>query len=275
MTVLKNGNDVRASDGDRIIARSVWGIEPRMMFVHFLGGVLMKGETSLSRLGFGSLEKPWGSSSILCTFYSIPNPSFLLSFAGMLSCFPSFFAPLYLSTTAQITDCVFVIGMWGIESETMPKNKGKGGKNRKRGKNEAVVEKRELIFKEEGQEYAQVLRMLGNGRCDAMCIDGTKRLCHIRGKMHRKVWIDAGDIILVGLRDYQDHKADVILKYWTYEARLLKAYGELPANTRINVGIAGGFDEEDDGDAAAAAGDDDDYIEFMNAGTSSARINFI
>ena len=79
--------------------------------------------------------------------------------------------------------------------------------------------------------------------------------------------------VLVGLRDYQDHKADVILKYWTYEARLLKAYGELPANTRINVGIAGGFDEEDDGDTAA--GDDDDYIEFMNAGTSSARINFI
>jgi hypothetical protein len=35
MTVLKNGNDVRASEGDRIIAKSVWGIEPRMMFVHF------------------------------------------------------------------------------------------------------------------------------------------------------------------------------------------------------------------------------------------------
>ncbi|KAB5569608.1 hypothetical protein DKX38_003401 [Salix brachista] len=116
----------------------------------------------------------------------------------------------------------------------MPKNKGKGGKNRKRGKNEADDEKRELIFKEDGQEYAQVLRMLGNGRCEAMCIDGTKRLCHIRGKMHKKVWIAAGDIILVGLRDYQDDKADVILKYMPDEARLLKAYGELPENTRLN-----------------------------------------
>ncbi|TKY64018.1 Eukaryotic translation initiation factor 1A [Spatholobus suberectus] len=38
----------------------------------------------------------------------------------------------------------------------MPKNKGKGGKNRKRGKNEADDEKRELVFKEDGQEYAQV-----------------------------------------------------------------------------------------------------------------------
>jgi hypothetical protein len=40
----------------------------------------------------------------------------------------------------------------------MPKNKGKGGKNRRRGKNENE-EKRELIFKEDGQEYAQVRRV--------------------------------------------------------------------------------------------------------------------
>lgn len=39
------------------------------------------------------------------------------------------------------------------------------------------------------------------------------------------------------------------------EARLLKAYGELPENTRLNEGIAGGLDEEEDGH-------DDDYIEF-------------
>jgi hypothetical protein len=39
----------------------------------------------------------------------------------------------------------------------MPKNKGKGGKNRRRGKNEGE-EKRELVFKEHGQEYAQVGR---------------------------------------------------------------------------------------------------------------------
>ncbi|KAF8668465.1 hypothetical protein HU200_052282 [Digitaria exilis] len=70
----------------------------------------------------------------------------------------------------------------------MPKNKGKGGKNRKRGKNEADDDgKRELVFKEEGQEYAQVTRMLGNARCEALCVDGTPRLCHIRGKMHKKV----------------------------------------------------------------------------------------
>jgi len=33
---------------------------------------------------------------------------------------------------------------------------------------------------------------------------------------------------LLGLRDYQDAKADVILKYTPDEARNLKTYGELP-----------------------------------------------
>ncbi|KYN96770.1 translation initiation factor eIF-1A, putative, partial [Plasmodium reichenowi] len=76
----------------------------------------------------------------------------------------------------------------------MPKNKGKGGKNRRRGKNDNEGEKRELLYKEEDQEYAQVLRMLGNGRLEAHCFDGVKRLCHIRGKMRKRVWINSGDI---------------------------------------------------------------------------------
>ncbi|KAI4890034.1 hypothetical protein NFI96_005355 [Prochilodus magdalenae] len=79
----------------------------------------------------------------------------------------------------------------------------KGGKNRRRGKNENESEKRELVFKEDGQEYAQVIKMLGNGRLEALCFDGVKRLCHIRGKLRKKVWINTSDIILVGLRDYQ------------------------------------------------------------------------
>ena len=48
-----------------------------------------------------------------------------------------------------------------------------------------------LLTSGAGAEYAQVLRMLGNGRLEAMCIDGTKRLCHIRGKMRKKVWVNS------------------------------------------------------------------------------------
>lgn len=79
----------------------------------------------------------------------------------------------------------------------MPKNKGKGGKNRRRGKNENESEKRELIFKEDEQEYAQVTKMLGNGRLEAMCFDGVKRLCHIRGKLRKKVGASSSYIVIL------------------------------------------------------------------------------
>ena len=91
-----------------------------------------------------------------------------------------------------------------------------------------------MTFKEEGQEYAQVVKMLGNGRLEALCFDGERRLAHIRGKLRKKVWINQGDIILLSLRDYQDEKGDVILKYNADEARSLKAYGELPETAKIN-----------------------------------------
>merc|ERR1711966_121344 len=118
----------------------------------------------------------------------------------------------------------------------MVKNKGKGGKNRRRGKNDSELSKREITFKEDGQEYAQVTRMLGNGRLEAFCFGGGNRLCHIRGKLRKRVWIGVGDIVLLGLRDFQDQKADIILKYDGDEARSLKSYGELPDSVQINAG---------------------------------------
>ena len=141
-----------------------------------------------------------------------------------------------------------------------------GGKNRRRGKNENDNEKRELTFKEEGQEYAQVLKMLGNGRLEALCFDGEKRLAHIRGKLRKKVWINQGDIILLSLRDYQDEKGDVILKYSADEARSLKAYGELPESAKINetdtyvsllfsLSVMWNFGEEDVGIGLTGAAD--------------------
>jgi len=148
----------------------------------------------------------------------------------------------------------------------MPKNKGKGGKNRRRGKNENEGMKRELVFREDGQEYAQVTKMLGNGRLKAMCFDGVERLCHIRGKLRKKVWIAQSDIVLVGLRDYQDAKADVILKYSPDEARNLKSYGEFPESVKINETVTFGEANLDDGIdfEEMTSSDDDDDITNIN-----------
>ena len=133
----------------------------------------------------------------------------------------------------------------------MPKNKGKGGKNFKKGKKSTgEQERRDLLFKEDGQEYAQVVRMLGDGRVALRCYDGVARTGLIRGTMRRRVWINTGDIVLVGLREFQADKADVIHKYTAEEARVLQAYDELPASARINqtaIDMAmEGQDQEDD-----------------------------
>jgi translation initiation factor 1A len=64
--------------------------------------------------------------------------------------------------------------------------------------------------------------------------------------------VNNGDIILLGLRDFQDEKADVILKYLADEARSLKAYGELPDSIRVNETDT--FEEERD--------ENDDFFDF-------------
>merc|ERR1711955_133799 len=99
-----------------------------------------------------------------------------------------------------------------------------------------------------------------------MCFDGVERLCHIRGKLRKKVWIAQSDIVLVGLRDYQDAKADVILKYSPDEARNLKSYGEFPESVKINetVEFGGEGDDDiefDDVDSDGSGSDDADDID--------------
>ena len=71
------------------------------------------------------------------------------------------------------------------------------------------------------------------------------------GKMRKKVWITAGDIVLVAKRDFQDEKVDIVHKYTADEARNLKQYGELPETARINETAV---------DMAMTADDDDNDI---------------
>jgi translation initiation factor 1A len=118
-------------------------------------------------------------------------------------------------------------------------------------KRKPIPEKTELLIKEEGQEYAKVLKMLGNGRLNAYCFDGIERMCHIRGKLKKKVWIGVNDIILISLRDFQDGKADILSKYSDQDIRQLVKMGELPNTTTIenkneeSVEDYNGFDFDD------------------------------
>ncbi len=71
----------------------------------------------------------------------------------------------------------------------MPRNFGKGGKKRKKGKHLGGQTKRELLFKEVDQEYGQILRNFGAGRLEVYCFDGKKRIAHIRGKLMKRDWM--------------------------------------------------------------------------------------
>lgn len=53
---------------------------------------------------------------------------------------------------------------------------------------------------------------------------------HKRSKFNSTI----DDIILVGLRDFQDEKCDVIWKYYPEEAKTLKALGEIPDSCVID-----------------------------------------
>lgn len=104
----------------------------------------------------------------------------------------------------------------------------KGGKAHRKTKSEGGLFRRELLLKEEGQEYAIVTKVLGNSHLECTCFDNVVRLGNIRGKIRRRVWIGLGDIVLCCLRDFQDNKVDIIHKYNPDEIRNLQNMGELP-----------------------------------------------
>jgi translation initiation factor 1A len=104
-----------------------------------------------------------------------------------------------------------------------------------------------VVLKTEGQAYAQVSRALGQGHVELACFDGLPRL----GVVHqwrlggKKARLQAGDLVLVALRPWQDRKADVLRRYSEAEARALQRLGEVPAMA-VARSVLGGLDLDDD-----------------------------
>jgi translation initiation factor IF-1 len=68
------------------------------------------------------------------------------------------------------------------------------------------------IVEEDGEVYAQVTKVFGNGMCDVLCIDEKTRLCIIRGKFRgrgkRDNTIRPGSWVLAGKREWESEKKD-------------------------------------------------------------------
>ncbi|KNH06965.1 eukaryotic translation initiation factor eIF-1A [Perkinsela sp. CCAP 1560/4] len=129
----------------------------------------------------------------------------------------------------------------------MPKNTGMGGKNRKKGaKGKGQGTKRELITREDGQEYGICTAMLGCNRIKVHLFSGMDVIGVIRGKIVRRMWINLGNVVLCGNREFQSGspKVDVILRYTPDETNELQRIGQIPDISRWSVVGRGGMVEE-------------------------------
>ena len=122
-----------------------------------------------------------------------------------------------------------------------------GGKNQKK-KKKTQAEDRECRFKDESEEYAQIIKILGDGRFQCKCADGVERVAHVRGKMRKRIWLANGDIILVSLREFEPEKCDVVEKYKEKEVAKLKKAGEIPESMVLPSGAEEGEKGNVDGD---------------------------
>lgn len=104
----------------------------------------------------------------------------------------------------------------------MPYNKKKGGKSHKKGKKPSNINN-QIVFREDGEEYAIVQKMLGGSRCEVLLPDNTTKIAIIPGKMRRRSsWISTNDLLLVSIRDFEESKCDVLFRYFPTQINILK-----------------------------------------------------
>lgn len=83
----------------------------------------------------------------------------------------------------------------------MPNYKGGKAYKKKKGGDQAntIIQ----IDRQPDQQLARVIRVLGNRNMLCYCNDNMIRICHVRGKLRNRVYIELGDVILISLRDYE------------------------------------------------------------------------
>ncbi|MEM5853211.1 MAG: translation initiation factor eIF-1A [Candidatus Aenigmatarchaeota archaeon] len=78
----------------------------------------------------------------------------------------------------------------------------------------------------EGEILGAVEMMLGGDKLKVICDDGNVRICRIPGKLRKKVWVGAGDLVLVQPWKVQSgERGDIIFKYTPTQANWLKRNG--------------------------------------------------
>jgi len=86
-----------------------------------------------------------------------------------------------------------------------------------------------LVYPGPQQVVGFVSQLLGYDRVRVKCADGFERLCRIRGKMKRRVWVRLGDAVLVAPWDFQiEQRGDILWRYTKSQVGTLRQRGYLP-----------------------------------------------
>ena len=93
-------------------------------------------------------------------------------------------------------------------------------------KNESNLQK--MVLPTKNDVLGIAVKILGGERIMVKCQDGKERLCRIRGKLKRRVWIREGDIVLVSPWDFQsDKRGDIFWRYRRNQSEWLRNKGYL------------------------------------------------
>lgn len=121
----------------------------------------------------------------------------------------------------------------------MVKNIYGGNKHKSQArKNTTKVSSKLRVAQDEGELYAIVTKMNGNGMFNAHCIDDISRLCQIRGKFSgrgkRDNIVEVGKWVLVGEREW-DIKSTADKSDKKLKCDLLEVYNELDKEKLIDT----------------------------------------
>ena len=108
--------------------------------------------------------------------------------------------------------------------------------------------------------FAIADQILGGRRVRAVCEDGDSRLARIPGKMRRRQWVREGDLIVVQPWDFQDEKANVVMRYTKTQSLYLSRKGVLPAEVDV-FGMNTQADDFDDEDGLFASSEEETPVE--------------
>jgi len=98
------------------------------------------------------------------------------------------------------------------------------------GKRKIITEEtlENMLFPSQNDVLGMAVKMLGFDRIMVKCQDGKERLCRVRGKLKRRVWIREGDIVLVSPWDFQsDTRGDIFWRYRKNQTEQLRLKGYL------------------------------------------------